>query len=54
MICGYLPFDDDDLKKLYQKIIAGKFKIPSFVSPGAKDILTKILITNPKERITLQ
>ena len=32
MICGYLPFDDDDLQKLYKKIISGIFKIPPFVS----------------------
>ena len=53
LICGYLPFDDNDLKKLYQKIISGKFKLPSFVSQSASDLITRILVTNPKERLTL-
>ena len=25
MLCGYLPFEDKNTKKLYQKIIAGKY-----------------------------
>ena len=33
MVCGSLPFDDEDLTKLYKKISAGQFDIPSFVSP---------------------
>ena len=28
MVCGYLPFDDDDLQQLYKKIIAGVYKTP--------------------------
>lgn len=29
MLCGYLPFDDDNIKKLYKKITGGNYKIPS-------------------------
>jgi len=32
MVCGYLPFEDENTNRLYKKIIKGDFKIPSFVS----------------------
>ena len=53
MLCGYLPFEDKNTKKLYQKIIAGQYHIPSFIRSDARDLLTKILNTNPDERYTI-
>ena len=53
MICGYLPFDDDDNDILYDKICKGKFEIPNHVSDKAKDLLNKILVTDPKKRFTI-
>ena len=53
MICGYLPFDDNNNDVLYKKITAGKYHIPSFVSDQARDLLTKILTTDPNNRYTL-
>lgn len=29
MVCGYLPFEDDDTSKLYKKILSGEFSLPS-------------------------
>lgn len=54
LICGFLPFEDADTNKLYQKIMDGEYEIPEeFVNPLAKDLMTKILETNPKKRLTL-
>ena len=53
LICGYLPFDDNDTQILYQKIIKGEFSIPSYLSSKAIDILRRILDTNPLTRITI-
>ena len=39
MICGYLPFEDQNTKKLYQKILKADYKIPSSLSEEAKDLL---------------
>lgn len=50
MLCGYLPFEDPDTKKLYKKILKGHFELPKFLSDSAKDILKKILNTNPDTR----
>ena len=53
MICGYLPFEDDDNDILYDKICKGKFTIPNHVSEKARDLLNKILVTDPKKRLTI-
>ena len=53
MIWGYLPFEDPDTSKLYQKILSGNFEVPDFMSSLVEDILHKILNTDPKKRYTI-
>ena len=53
MLCGYLPFEDDDNDILFQKILECKLHYPSHLSPLAKDIMKKILVTNPEKRIKI-
>lgn len=53
MVCGYLPFDEDKTQDLYQKIIDGDYSIPSHVSTYGRDLITRILTTNPDKRITI-
>ena len=54
MLCGYLPFDDKDNNILFQKILKCKIHFPSQLSHDAKDILKRILVNNPKNRITIK
>ena len=53
MICGYLPFEDEDNNLLYEKIRKGKFVIPKHVSDQARDLLNNILVTDPQKRFTI-
>ena len=53
MICGYLPFEDEDNEALYDKICRGKFVIPNHVTENARDLINKILVTDPKKRLTI-
>lgn len=53
MVCGYLPFEDDNTNILYKKILKGAFELPDFLSRGVKDILKKILNTDPETRYTI-
>jgi len=53
MLCGYLPFDDEDLTNLYSKILKGEFVIPSHVSKEASELIKMILKTDPNERVAL-
>ena len=54
MVCGYLPFEDQNTKKLYQKILKADFKLPSFLSEEAKDLINRILNPDPTHRFTIQ
>lgn len=53
ILCGYLPFDDNDTQILYKKIMRGEFSIPSFLSNNSSDLIKSILNTNPKTRFTI-
>lgn len=39
LICGFLPFEDPNTANLYKKILAGEFKIPSFVGESVSDLI---------------
>ena len=50
MLCGRLPFEDNDNVKLYEKIKRGNFTIPEYISENGKDLLKKILNVDPEKR----
>ena len=54
MLCGYLPFEDRDNDKLFEKILECNIKYPSFISKSAKDLLEKIIVKDPDKRITIK
>ena len=53
MLCGYLPFEDKDNEILFKKILRCKLELPSHLSHSSKDLMLKILVTNPEKRITI-
>lgn len=54
MICGRLPFKDKDMKSLYEKIKKGEVVFPDFISDGAKDVIQRLLVIDPKRRATMK
>lgn len=54
MVCGSLPFDDDMLPILFQKIKEGRYFLPNFVSREVRDLINKMLQPNPVKRIKLK
>ena len=54
MICGFLPFEDQNNDILYNKIKRGIFKTPEFISEPAKDFLYKIINIDPMKRYTIE
>ena len=53
MLCGYLPFEDSNSELLFRKILECKIDFPYFISDLSKDLLKKILVPNPEERIDI-
>lgn len=54
MICGYLPFEDDNSQLLYSKISEGKYTIPDYVSKEGKSMIKRLLTVNPQLRISIE
>ncbi|KAI8085001.1 camp-dependent protein kinase 2 [Halteromyces radiatus] len=50
MLAGHPPFFDDDHLKLYEKILAGRIKWPSYFDPNAKDLLRRLLTSDLSKR----
>lgn len=53
MLCGYLPFDEENTKELYLKIKACDYVLPNGLSVEAKDFISRIL-TNSADRMSIQ
>ena len=53
MVCGYLPFENPDNDKLFEQILKAELDFPEHVSEVCKNLIKKILVTNPKKRITI-
>uniref|UniRef100_A0A674N8F7 Maternal embryonic leucine zipper kinase n=1 Tax=Takifugu rubripes TaxID=31033 RepID=A0A674N8F7_TAKRU len=54
LLCGYLPFDDDNFMILYKKITRGKYDNPQWLSPGSILLLNQMMQVEPKRRLTVQ
>ena len=53
MLCGYLPFDGLTNEILFKKILRCKIEYPKFLSNTSIDLLKKILVNEPNNRITI-
>ncbi|CAG2163309.1 unnamed protein product [Oppiella nova] len=52
IIRGALPFDDDNLRQLLEKVKRGVFHIPHFVPPECQDLLRGMVEVNANKRIS--
>jgi len=50
MTTGRLPFDEPTTSELFAKIQKASFVIPNTVSTAFKDLVSKILVVNPRQR----
>ncbi|KAJ3107959.1 hypothetical protein HK100_003500 [Physocladia obscura] len=61
LLCGHLPFDDDNMKELYRKIASGSYKCPDHVPPSsvhltkidAKHLISRLIQVDPARRATI-
>lgn len=50
---GFLPFEDQNYRRLAQKILYNEPKFLTNISPSLKDLLKKLLTKDPETRISL-
>ncbi|KAL0875858.1 hypothetical protein Bca101_025563 [Brassica carinata] len=53
LLAGHLPFEDYNIMMLYKKIIGAEYSCPAWLSPGAKNLIVRILDPNPMTRIKI-
>lgn len=53
LLAGRLPFDDDDLATLLEKVKIAKFEIPSHIDRQAKHLISRMLEKDVQRRITM-
>ncbi|KAM1187567.1 hypothetical protein ACFX2J_023476 [Malus domestica] len=53
LLCGTLPFDDENIPNLFKKIKGGIYTLPSHLSPGARDLIPRMLVVDPMKRMTI-
>ncbi|EIW58612.1 Pkinase-domain-containing protein [Trametes versicolor FP-101664 SS1] len=53
LLAGRLPFDDEDLPTLLEKVKIGKFTMPSDIDPRAQDLIRRMVTSDVRKRITI-
>ncbi|PBP27270.1 Pkinase-domain-containing protein [Diplocarpon rosae] len=54
LVCGKVPFDDQSMPALHAKIKKGVVDYPNWLSPECKNLISRMLVTDPKQRASLQ
>ena len=53
LLTGRLPFDDDNIRSLLQKVKIGVFDMPDEIQGPSRDLLSRMLEKDPERRITM-
>lgn len=53
LVCGYLPFEDQNTAALYKKILAAEYRPPKFITESVKGLIAGLLTTDPHRRFTI-
>ncbi|KAI9064074.1 Pkinase-domain-containing protein [Trametes sanguinea] len=53
LLSGRLPFDDEDLPTLLEKVKVGKFTMPSDIDARAQDLIRRMITKDVRKRITI-
>ncbi|XP_067408161.1 serine/threonine-protein kinase BRSK1 isoform X3 [Emydura macquarii macquarii] len=54
LLVGALPFDDDNLRQLLEKVKRGVFHMPHFIPPDCQSLLRGMIEVEPDKRLSLE
>jgi serine/threonine protein kinase len=54
LLVGYLPFDENNIADLFNKIKTGRYFVPAYIGIEARDMIHRLLNPDPIGRITMQ
>ncbi|XP_017219322.1 CBL-interacting serine/threonine-protein kinase 25 [Daucus carota subsp. sativus] len=53
LLAGFLPFQDENMMKMYNKVFKSEYEFPPWMSSEAKRLISKLLVADPARRITI-
>ncbi|KAL3819139.1 hypothetical protein ACJIZ3_005044 [Penstemon smallii] len=53
LLAGFLPFQDENVMKMYTKVFKAEFEFPPWISSEAKRLISRLLVSDPEKRITI-
>lgn len=53
LLVGALPFDDDNLRQLLEKVKRGVFHMPHFIPPDCQSLLRGMIEVEPEKRLSV-
>ena len=53
LLAGFLPFQEENLMKMYRKIFKAEYQFPPWFSSEGKRLISKLLEPDPQRRITI-
>ncbi|CAI9766165.1 unnamed protein product [Fraxinus pennsylvanica] len=53
LLAGFLPFQDENMMRMYRKIFKAEFEFPPWFSHESKRLISRLLVADPEKRITI-
>ncbi|KAL7191532.1 hypothetical protein ACSBR2_023583 [Camellia fascicularis] len=53
LLAGFLPFQDENVMKMYRKVFKAEFEFPPWFSTESKRLISKLLVADPEKRISI-
>ncbi|KAH7547476.1 hypothetical protein FEM48_Zijuj01G0314100 [Ziziphus jujuba var. spinosa] len=53
LLAGSLPFQDENVMKMYRKVFKCEYEFPPWFSGDAKTLISKLLVVDPHKRISI-
>ncbi|CAL9122787.1 unnamed protein product [Musa acuminata var. zebrina] len=53
LLAGFLPFRDDNLMRMYRRVLKAEYQIPPWFSGDARRLVSRLLVADPEKRISI-
>ncbi|RZC79408.1 hypothetical protein C5167_003600 [Papaver somniferum] len=54
LLAGFLPFQDENIMKMYKKVYKAEYVFPRWFSHDSKRLISKLLVSDPEKRISIE
>ncbi|KAJ1428496.1 Serine/threonine-protein kinase, active site [Sesbania bispinosa] len=53
LLSGYLPFQGENVMRIYSKSFKADYALPEWISPEAKNLISNLLVVDPEKRYSI-